>query len=654
MKPILYFFFILFPCILFAQKVYQTDSLVTEIQNEKNIHKKLYNYYQIIESFNYSGKYDNAIHYGLKASKIAVQHKEDSLLYLIYNQIGVAHDYKGEYTKALNYYFKALPQAEKHKDISNTASIMNNIGLAYYFQTDFDKALVYHNNVLEIRKKQNDNNGLSISLNNIAMVYVSLKQFQKAIDNYKFCIKTDTQLNDSLSLADDYINIGHCYTEMKEYKKAEYYHLLALKIKEKSNQDIGICLSKLNLGHVNFYLKQYNKAIIWFNQAEEIAKKLKLKNNLISIHDGLVKVYLKKKDYQNAFVNFSKVYNLEKEINAREKIQKQTATELTYKFNKEREKQKLARIKEQLENAKKQEKAKFISISVSIIGFVIFLFSILLFKKWKDAKKQQQIINEKNILVELKNKEILDSINYAKRIQKAILPSDEFIASFFEKHFIFYSPKDVVAGDFYWFEKLKDMLIFAAADCTGHGVPGAMMSVVCNNALQRSVKEFGLIRPGEILDKTKQIIFEDLTKNDETVSDGMDISMCSYDIKTKTFYWSGANNNLIIWKRTQNELIEIKADKQPIGKSIHTKAFTTHQLDLEAGDRIYLLTDGFADQFGGEEGKKYKTKNLKSLLLKTASQSIVQQCESIIGEFHNWKNKLEQVDDVCIFGIEVS
>ena len=230
------------------------------------------------------------------------------------------------------------------------------------------------------------------------------------------------------------------------------------------------------------------------------------------------------------------------------------------------------------------------------------------------------------------------------------------VKEYLQESFILYKPKDSVAGDFYWLESVaptgknkEPMVLFAAADCTGHGVPGAMVSVICNNALNRSVRENGLVKPGEILDKTRELIVEEFEKSDEDVKDGMDIALCSL-LGNKLAY-AGANNPL--WIIRNNEIIETKANKQPIGKFDNPLPYTTHTFDLQKGDAIYIFSDGYVDQFGGEKGKKYKAKAFRELLLSIQSKSMEDQQTIIDESFETWKGNLEQIDDVCVIGVRV-
>lgn len=272
------------------------------------------------------------------------------------------------------------------------------------------------------------------------------------------------------------------------------------------------------------------------------------------------------------------------------------------------------------------------------------------------------ITTKKNELLKISNEEITASISYAKRIQKAILPSDELILSNLAQSFVFYKPKAIVAGDFYWMHILPepngwningDMVLFAAADCTGHGVPGAMVSVVCNNALNQSVKEFGISEPALILDKTRELVIEAFAEGTEIVKDGMDIALVLYNKKTLELQFAGANNPLWIVRKDATEIEEFKANKQPIGNFDKITSFTNHTIQLQKGDTFYLFSDGFADQFGGSKGKKLKYKPFKSLLLSIVNQEMSNQREALYLFFDDWKGELEQVDDVCVIGVRI-
>lgn len=312
-----------------------------------------------------------------------------------------------------------------------------------------------------------------------------------------------------------------------------------------------------------------------------------------------------------------------------------------------------------------------ILVNGAFLTGAVAIFSILLIRmRYRLTKKEiiaRFALQESKKQIEEKNEEILDSITYAKRIQTAILPPLNQIDKYLPNNFVLYKPKDIVAGDFYWLEHKDDKVFFAAADCTGHGVPGAMVSVVCNNALNRAVREHGLVNPAAILDKVVDIVVETFERSVNDVKDGMDIALCVYDNKAKELLYAGANNplwlvtsqlrdiestNLYQFKDSNYSLYEIKATKQPIGKFENKQPFKSHSLKVNNGDVVYLFTDGYADQFGGEKGKKFKYKPFKNLLLSIQNKTMKQQYEHIDMVFEKWKGDLEQIDDVCVIGVK--
>ncbi|UKN00832.1 SpoIIE family protein phosphatase [Paracrocinitomix mangrovi] len=278
-----------------------------------------------------------------------------------------------------------------------------------------------------------------------------------------------------------------------------------------------------------------------------------------------------------------------------------------------------------------------------------------------EVVEQKKEADYQREMVEKKQKEITDSISYAKRIQQAILPDDDYFFDNLPDSFILYKPKDIVAGDFYWMNEQEDILCFAVADCTGHGVPGAMVSVVCSNALNRAVKEQGLEDTGKFLDFTREVVIEQLTKDKNppadyftslnVIRDGMDITLCMWNRKTNELMWSGANNPLWIFRG--EDLIELKPDKQPIGLHPKKLPFTCHTVKLEKGDVLYLFTDGFADQFGEETGRKFKIQNLKALVSEIHNLDVIEQKALLNNAFEKWRGTMEQIDDVCMIGVRI-
>jgi len=293
-------------------------------------------------------------------------------------------------------------------------------------------------------------------------------------------------------------------------------------------------------------------------------------------------------------------------------------------------------------------------------------------QKEKIEKQKDEVEHQKKLL-EIKNADITSSIKYAKRLQEALLPKTEQIAKYLKESFIWYKPKDIVSGDFYWMEHLngipgQDITLFATVDCTGHGVPGAFVSVVGNGGLNRAVNEFGLREPAAILDKLNEIVVDTLNKGDHELRDGMDISLCRFDFNKMEMQFAGANNPVyIIRKGIENmdhglngnskffkeDLCEIKANKQPVGYYEFSKNFINNSISLEKGDVIYLFSDGFTDQFGGPNCKKYNVSRFKNFLLSIYDQPMSAQENLIEREFKTWQGEEDQIDDVIVTGIRV-
>lgn len=280
-------------------------------------------------------------------------------------------------------------------------------------------------------------------------------------------------------------------------------------------------------------------------------------------------------------------------------------------------------------------------------------------ERTKEIAKQNNVLEQqKNEIIEI-NEDLLSSIKYAKRIQNTILASPEILSTYFNDFFVYYLPKDIVSGDFYWARRFGNKIIWSAVDCTGHGVPGAFVSIVGNNALVRSTNEFGLSKPSEILNKLRELVIEAFkAQGTNDVKDGMDLALTSLDLDTLELNYAGANNPLIIIRN--KKLIEVKADKQPIGDFEIIEPFTNHTIQLEKGDCVYLYTDGFIDQFGGNNkaaresgGKKYKSKPFKDLLIEISDLPMKEQREILKETFNEWRGDIDQIDDVCVFGVRV-
>jgi serine phosphatase RsbU (regulator of sigma subunit) len=317
---------------------------------------------------------------------------------------------------------------------------------------------------------------------------------------------------------------------------------------------------------------------------------------------------------------------------------------------KEQAKLKDSEIEQQrIETKAREDKVLIISGGVAILLIAIIFFYIN--RNRLKTRKNKEVALQRDRIIDQK-KEITDSINYAKRIQNSFLPSSMDFKKRFNDHFLMYEPKDIVAGDFYILEEVGDNLFFAVADCTGHGVPGAMVSIVCSNALRKVIHEEEIKDPAIILNRTRDIVINQFARKGHDVKDGMDISFCRYNQKDGKLFWAGANNPLWIIRKGTSVLEEIKPNKQPIGRYLTNAPFNSHEVQITEGDQIYLFTDGYPDQFGGPKGKKFKYRNFKEQLIELKDKPMSEQLTVLSHTFFDWKGELPQVDDVCVLGIQ--
>jgi serine phosphatase RsbU (regulator of sigma subunit) len=337
--------------------------------------------------------------------------------------------------------------------------------------------------------------------------------------------------------------------------------------------------------------------------------------------------------------------------------------DLGTKLEDEKKQREIEKLKSERELAQIGMKAKNIELDAqqqTIVWFIIGLLacSVMIFFIIRSnilRKKTNLELQAQKQIIETKNKEITDSINYARRIQQAILPPTDIIYKAFKDSFVLYQPKDVVSGDFYTFIQRDDFILIAVADCTGHGVPGAFMSMIGNEQLSKIISEKGITTPSDILNELHNGVRKAL-KQDHVAGesrDGMDIALCKINLKQNKLEYAGANRPL--WIIRKNALVEIKANKQPIGglETEHRTPFTNHNVQLETDDCVYMFTDGFADQFGGDKGKKFMVKNFERQLTEINSESMEKQQAIIQEKFEAWKGNHEQVDDVLVIGIKI-
>jgi|GEM_PF-501570 len=602
---------------------------------------------------------DSAIIIQNKAIKLYKELKEEKNEIYASMNLGSLYSSKGDVQQAIKYGIKVMKMCEKSGDKKGLAQAYNNMGGFYRDMNQNKQATDYLQKAIKLYREIGDEYRIGNVYRSLAAIYMDYKEFDKAIDYINRSIVISEKFKDEQGLANANLTLGNCYQKSKQPDKALVCFLKSLSFVE-GNGDMRMTAGLYsNIGVIYFDKKNYSKANEYYQKSLEIRKGLGSLQGLTDSYETLANVNYELKNYKSAF-DYQKLYVEGKEQLLNTDITKQIS-EMNAKYQSEKKANqiKLLRKEQQTEKIKHLESTKRNNILlISALIFIVLCVAIafILFRSNKKQQKANVLLENKNTeilrqkhLVEEKNAEILDSITYAKRIQNAILPPDKVVKEYLNDSFILYKPKDIVAGDFYWMEQKEGKVLFAAADCTGHGVPGAMVSVVCNNGLNRSVREYGLSDPGKILDETRRIVVEEFEKSEDDVKDGMDIAMCS--LEGNILKYAGANNPLWILRKGADSIEEIKATKQAIGKVDNPTPFTTHTIELNVGDSIYIFSDGFADQFGGGRGKKYKGMQLKELILSIKDKAMQDQKVAIAQSFEKWRGELEQVDDVCVIGV---
>ncbi|MBA3664385.1 MAG: tetratricopeptide repeat protein [Bacteroidetes bacterium] len=598
------------------------------------------------------------------------------------NTQGVSFYSRGDYANAIVYYTKSLKIKEEIGDKRGIAASLGNIGNIYINQRDDANAITYYTKSLKIQEEIRDRKGIANVLNNLGLIYDNQGHHSQAIDYFTKSLKIFEETGYKQGKALSLNNIGNVYRSQGDsatdagnsklsadkYAKAIDYHTQSLKIREEIEDKQGIAISLNNIG--NIYTKQdkfhlafdYNNRAL--NMAQELGAILQTKdaaymlwkiNKRLGKHKEsleMYELYIETRDSILSEENQKEVMRQEFQYNYGKKAAADSVANA--KANEIRD----AHIAQQTAEIKAKRNQQY-----ALYGglFLVLVFAGFIYNRFKITQKQKGIIEEKEKetslqkhTIEEKHKEITDSIHYAKRIQDAMLTSEDYITEHFNAEcFILFKPKDIVAGDFYWAAFQHNKFYIATADCTGHGVPGAFMSLLNISFLNENVIERGIQSPALILNEQRKEIIKALNpKGNENSKDGMDCVLCAFDITNLKLEFSAANNP--VWIIRSKELIEFKPDKMPVGKYEEgAKDFSTHTFDLQKGDTIYTFTDGYADQFGGEKGKKFKYSKLKELLLSINQESLKVQKQMMEETFMAWKGDLEQVDDVLVIGVKI-
>ncbi len=603
-------------------------------------------------------------------------------------------DAKVNFTEALSYY-------DKTKHPIGVAESYEGLGKVAYKFGDFDASLTHYSEALEIFEKHNYKNGLAGLYINLGLLYDESLRPAQAIDFYKKALKISQEINDQISEASAYTNLGSMYNDQGNHDLAIECLEKSIVLKKQNGNKKGEATSLNNLGATYYQMGNMEKALECFQGSYDIYNQINDTKNCFSPLNNLGSIYFDKKEFDKALSYYEKAYEVSQKLGSLSKeILCLESLALTHKelgnasqaldfsiqcsslkdtlFNKDQA-EITAEMQMRFASEKKQQENEILNLQVKSESFIKMIFIVVaglllvlaffIFRGLKQKQKINKALEEKNKIieeqkltvekqkhiVEEQNKDITDSIKYAERIQNAILPPDQLWYSLLHDSFVFYKPKDILSGDFYWVEQRGDLVFVAAADCTGHGVPGALISIVNYNLLNKAVLEKELNDPAEILNYVNNQLTVALhqTFQESSVRDGMDISLCVINTKTLEIHYAGANNPIYIV--SENALTQLVANKFPVGAFVDEKLqlFTSQKMRLEKGDLIYLFSDGYADQFGGQNGKKLKYKTFKEILLEIHHLSASEQQQILANRFTAWKGNLEQVDDVLVIGIRV-
>ncbi|RPH32400.1 MAG: tetratricopeptide repeat protein [Bacteroidales bacterium] len=598
------------------------------------------------------------------------------------NNIGVVYRRLDDRTKAAEYHIQALKISEETNDIYNISVSHNSLGNIYSLNGSYEQALSHFIKGLELSEKQKNLLGVAINYNNIGEVYENAKNYEKAKEYYSKSLEINKRLNNDKGIAISLNALGKTLLFTGFPKTALKYFTDASEIDKKIGDKHFITDSYINLGRALIMLQRYDEAKQCLNQGIKIAEETKSRYHLQIANSELCKIYAELNDFRKALHYFQKS-TIYKDSVLNEKATKQIATlQMLFETEKKEKENQILKQKQEI-NDKESKRQKYFIYSLSFglffcLGLIVAVYlallskrraNRLLFKQKQEIEEQNHKIEQQKHNIEVKNRnieeayqiienyigKITDSIRYAEQIQKSILPDIELLKTIFEDTFTFYKPKDIVSGDFYWFTVRGDRVYIALADCTGHGVPGAFMSIIGIDLLNQVVIQQGCEEPDKILTFLNHELREKLRKGKEELilKDSMDIALCIIDKKTREVSYSGALIPLFIV--SNGEANETKPNYTSLGASnrLFNKEFRIHKFTLNPNSWLYLTTDGYIDQFGGEQNKKFMRTRFVEFILKVNHLPANVQRDELENQFNTWMGEHEQLDDVLVWGIKV-
>jgi serine phosphatase RsbU (regulator of sigma subunit) len=676
-------------------KTNTADSLLTLLANSKEDTVKAMLNLQLASQIEGENEYDKKLDFARKAFVLSEKAGFPKGMVISSSILSRLFESQGNFDSSRTYLFRAKNVLEKVKSKKGLAIIMGNLGTHFYMQSDMKKALDYFQKATDIFESINDTFSMASGYMNMGallktmgnykdalqdykrsedlframgkehkcaevminrgIIYKQQARFDLALDEYLPAVEIAKKFNDKILLSKLYNNIGGIHLEKFEYDSALFYYDQCIALHAEASDDESLAITYSNIALIYNDQGKFDKAIVYLGKCEELAKKIKDKETLMGAYHEYSRSYAGKKEYQKAF-DYVNLYSALHDTLVSDDNNK-AITEMEKKFETEKKDKEI--LKKDIEIGKQNVEAKQQKMVRNIIILclaIVFVVSLLVYRGYRQKKEANRIISEQKkevehqkMIVEEKNKEIVDSINYARRIQYALLAHDQLLKANIKYHFVFFKPKDIVSGDFYWATSKEDRFYLAVCDSTGHGVPGAFMSLLNITFLNEAITEKNIVEPHHILNHVRGRLIENISH--EGGRDGMDAILLCIDKRNNKINYAAAYNSPVIVKNQQVSILE--ADKMPVGKGENTNSFTLHTIDVKSGDFIYLYTDGYADQFGGEKGKKFKYKELNNLLLALHQQPLEEQKKVLENTFTNWKDGLEQVDDICIVGMRI-
>jgi serine phosphatase RsbU (regulator of sigma subunit) len=595
-------------------------------------------------------KNDSAFRHYALALQAAVEAKDAYQEGLEYLNAGQAYYDISAIDAALDNFIKSDSIGEKIENKYLTLASLNAISGIYFSDKNYVRARAYTQRMLDYGAHSNDNNTIAAAYNNFGNFSDAEGKYREALSDYFHAVDLYGDKG-MLQLPQLYSNISSTYYKIGKYDSSIYAGKKGVAIRSKMVSPADYAVSMKNIGASMLKLGNSDSALAYALHGLELAESAHFPSVEADLHALLSEIYSGKKDFENALFHSQKYADLQDSVNRQ--LDANARNRMLARFD-------VAKKEQDLELAKAERKKDRIILVVVCIGGLFVL--LLLLNRYqikrkanKNLEAKNEMISAQNDEISLKNKEITDSINYARRIQNGILPDERMLNEAAPDNFVLNIPRDIVSGDFYWFAKKENRFYIAVADCTGHGVPGALLSVVGINLLNQVIAQPGLPSTSEVLQQLHELIIKALNKNvnSRETNDGMDIGLLCIDETAREAEFTGARRPLFI--STAEGVEMIKGDRDSVGgETINDQpVFSVHKKKLGPQQVFYLTTDGFVDQFGESSNKKFLTKRFHDLLGSFRDIPVKEQKEMIGTAFAQWKGNLEQVDDVLVLGLRI-